>query len=178
MYKFDDTHAPFARDLVQHLRNWAAFTATSIKAAGYKSELLVGFEKMCNSFGLRVKVSKSRKRKYANTRESSIAEIVVHTHTEEGQVSATSLVESSLVKQGGLWVAFGAFEPEEFVMPMRYTGDIVETDRVYEELVDTAALIKMIEQSEIEVARLERAPETIHKLLTKRKSQLANMKTW
>ena len=175
-YKFDDTHAPFARDLVQHLRNWAAFTATSIKATAYKSELLVGFEKICKSFGLRVEVSKSRKRKDANTRERSISDIVVHAHAKGSKVSTTSLVESSSVKQGGLWVAFGAFEPEEFVMPMRYTGDIVEADRVYEELVDKPALVKMIERSEIEVARLERAPETIPKLLTERKSQLTNLK--
>ena len=177
-YKFDDTHASFARDLVQHLRNWAAFTATSIKATEYKSELLVGFEKICRSYGLRVQVSKSRKRqdKNTNTRESTISGIVVHADVGEGKVSTTSLVESSSVKQGGLWVAFRAFEPEEFVMPMHYAGDVVTTDRVYEELVDTAALVKMIGLSEVEVGRLERTPDTAQKLLTERKSQLTNLK--
>jgi hypothetical protein len=178
-YKFDDTHAPFARDLVRHLRDWAAFTATSIKATAYKSEMLVGLEKICKSFGLRVTVSKSRKKKKTairETRESAISEIVVHAHAETGKVSTTSLVESSLVKQGGLWVVFGAFEQEEFVMPMRYTGDIIETDRVYDELVDQPALVKIIGQSEVEVARLERALDTDPKLLTKRKSQLTNLR--
>ena len=61
-------------------------------------------------------------------------------------------------------------------MPMRYTGDIVETGLVYEELVDTAALVKMIGQGEVEVERLERTPDTVQKLLTKRKSQLANLR--
>ena len=177
-YKFDDTHASFANTLVRYLRDWAAFAGTTIKATLYKSEMRVGFEKICKAHGLIVSVKPKRTRTSPGeeAREKSIGGI--HTmHANEGQISTTGLVESSLVKQGAHWVAFGAFEPEEFEMPMRYTGDTVETDLVYEELVDTAALAKATEHSEVEVARLESAPDTASKLLTKRKSQLTVLKS-
>ena len=177
-YKFDDTHASFANTLVRYLRDWAAFAGTTIKATLYKSEMRVGFEKICKAHGLIVSVKPKRTRTSPGeeAREKSIGGI--HTmHANEGQISTTGLVESSLVKQGAHWVAFGAFEPEEFEMPMRYTGDTVETDLVYEELVDTAALAKAIEHSEVEVARLESASDTAPKLLTKRKSQLTVLKS-
>ena len=136
----------------------------------YKSEMRVGFEKICNAYGLIVSVSTKRKRTSPTTRDKSIAGI--HTmHANEGQISTTGIVESSLVKQGAHWVAFGVFVPEEFEMPMRYTGETGETNLVYEELVDEPALIVEMTCSEAEVARLESAPDTDPNKLTKKQDE-------
>jgi hypothetical protein len=82
-YKFDDTHASFAQTLVRYVRNWAAFAETMIKATDYKSELLVGFEAMCKSYGLCVIVGRKRKRDGPATRVNVISEIAVHTHRDQ-----------------------------------------------------------------------------------------------
>lgn len=183
-YKFDDTHASFAQTLVRYVRNWAAFAETTIKATNYKSELLVGFEAMCKSYGLCVVVGRKRKRDGPTTRVNVISEITVLTHRgewlpereRESVVSVTLLVELSLVKQGARWIPFHSFEPEEFEMPIRYTGETVESNLVYTELVDMSALIKEMTHGEVEVARLESATDTDPELLIKRKSQLTVLK--